>query len=185
MRLKRVTPVQVGAHPRHHAHAAFLGGGHALAKKIAPVQEFSMAVELYLRRIKREDAGDADENNVGLAAMPIVGPLLDVHYGGVVFGHVALTHAAHPLQPGVGGGIEGRKTSRKRRELWCWVGRSFFRSGGERGLQSVKRGSQGKSGCAGGQTGLEECATVEHRLSPFSIAKVRSIFRRSAPFLWR
>ena len=41
--LKRVPPIQVRAHARHHVHAAFAGRRHALAEKIAAIEEFSVA----------------------------------------------------------------------------------------------------------------------------------------------
>ena len=61
---KRIAPVEVGAHARDHAHLALLGGGHALAEEVAAIQVFSVAVKLHLRGIEREDAGDADKDDV-------------------------------------------------------------------------------------------------------------------------
>ena len=106
MSRERVTPIQVGAHASHRAHSALFGCSHAFAKEIAPVQVLSVTMELHLRRVIRQNSGDADKDNVGLGAMPVVGPFLDVHDGGIVLCHVALTNAADPLLPGFAGWIE-------------------------------------------------------------------------------
>ncbi len=53
-----------------------------------------------LERIEGENTGDADEDQVGIRGVPVVSPLLDVHHGGIMLGHVALAHAANPLLPG-------------------------------------------------------------------------------------
>ena len=81
-------------------------------KKSRPLQKFSMAVELHLRGIEREDAGDADKDNVRLGGVPVVGPLFDVHHGGIVLGHVALSDAANLLLPRLGGWINGSQAWR-------------------------------------------------------------------------
>ena len=70
-------------------------------KKSRPLQEFSMAMELNLRGIEGKDAGDADKDDVRFGGMPVVGPLFDVHDGRIVLGHVALSHAANLLLPGL------------------------------------------------------------------------------------
>ena len=81
-------------------------------KKSRPLQEFSMAMKLHLRGIEREDAGDADKNNVRFGGMPVVGPLFDVHHGGIVLGHVALSHATNLLLPRLGDRVNGRHPRR-------------------------------------------------------------------------
>ena len=92
---ERIAPVEVGTHAGDDAHIALLGGGHALAEKVAAMQVFSVAMKLHLRGVKRQDAGDADKDNVGVGGVPVVGPLFNVHHGGVVLGHVALSDAAN------------------------------------------------------------------------------------------
>ena len=108
--LERVSPVEVGAHARNDAHAALFGGGDALAKEVAAVEKLSLTVELHLRGIEGEDAGDAYEDDVRAGGVPVVGPLLYVHDGGVMLGHVALADAAHLLLPGEGGGVRRGQT---------------------------------------------------------------------------
>ena len=46
--LKGIAPIEVGAHARDHSHVPLLCGSHTLAEEIATIQEFSMAVKLYL-----------------------------------------------------------------------------------------------------------------------------------------
>ena len=107
MRLESVAPVEVGAHAGDDAHATLFCGGDALAEEIAVVEKLSVAMERDLGWIEREDAGDADEDDVGFGGVPVVGPLLDVHDGRIVLGHVGLADAANVLLPGLGGGVEG------------------------------------------------------------------------------
>ena len=112
MGLERIAPVEVGAHARDDSHIALLRGGHALAEEIAAVEEFSMAMELHLRGIEREDAGNADKDDVRLGGVPVVGPLFDVHDRGVVLGHVALSDAANLLLPRFTGRVNGSHARR-------------------------------------------------------------------------
>ena len=118
MGFERVAPVEVGAHAGDDAHAALLRCGDAFAEEVAVVEEFSVAMERHLGGIEGEDAGDADEDNVRLGGVPVVGPLVDVHDGGVVLGEVGLADAADFFLPGNGGRIAGRKARRQRREVW-------------------------------------------------------------------
>jgi hypothetical protein len=117
VRSKRIAPAKVRAHARHHAHAALFGRGRTLAEEVAAVQKLSMAMELHFRGVKRQDASHANVDNVRAAAMPIVGPLLDVHHRRVVLGHVALAYAPNPLLPGLCSWIHESQTSRESGEL--------------------------------------------------------------------
>ena len=65
MGFERVAPVEVGAHAGDDAHAALFGGGDAFTEKVAVVEELSVAVERDFGGIEGEDAGDADEDDVG------------------------------------------------------------------------------------------------------------------------
>jgi hypothetical protein len=65
------------------------------------VEKFSVAMKGDLGWIEGEDAGDADEYDIHLRGVPVVGPCLDVHYRGIVLGHVGLAHAAHLFLPGL------------------------------------------------------------------------------------
>ena len=101
MSRQRILPVQVGTHARHHAHAAFLCRGRALAKEIASIQKFPVAMKRHLRRIERENARHADKHDIGLRGMPVVRPCFDIHHRRIVLGHVRLAYAAHVLLPGL------------------------------------------------------------------------------------
>ena len=183
-----VGPVEVGTHAGDDAHAALFSGGCAFAEEVAAVEEFSVLVERDLRRVVGENAGDADEDDVGAGVMPEVGPLLDVHDGGIVLGHVGLADAADALLPGKAGAIERREASGERDE----VRRGLFACGlrGEQVLGAEGGGERESGG------GLEEAAAVEHgRSPPGSTAQVyrgaerenqgshgrRRVFRRGAP----
>ena len=53
----------------------FLGGGDAFAEEVAVVEELSVAMKGHLRGVEGEDAGDADEDDVRVGGVPVVGPL--------------------------------------------------------------------------------------------------------------
>jgi len=112
MCLECITPVEVRAHAGDDAHVPFLSGGHTLTEEVAVIEEFSMAVELNLGGIEREDSGDADKYNVRFGRMPVIGPSFDVHHGRVVLGHVALSDSSDLLLPRLGGCINGSQTWR-------------------------------------------------------------------------
>ena len=118
MSFEGVGPVEIGAHARDDAHATLLCGGDAFAEEVAVVKEFSVAMEFHLRGIEGEDAGDADEDDVGAGGVPVVGPLLDVHDGRIVLGHVALADAADFLLPGESGGIFWGEAGRQGNKGW-------------------------------------------------------------------
>jgi hypothetical protein len=152
MGVQCVAPIEVGAHAGNHAHAALAGRGYAFAEEVAVVEEFSMAMERHPGGIEGEDAGDTDKDDVRAGGMPIIGPLLDVHHGGVVLGHVGLADAANPLLPGFCRWVDGRHARRQSDEIqraggWRPVGDltgSFHRT------QAIECRSQWNCGCTGG-----------------------------------
>jgi hypothetical protein len=58
-------------------------------------------VEGDLGRVEGDHSGDVDLDGVDFAARPVVGPLLDVGFGDVLFAEVDLADAADLLVPGV------------------------------------------------------------------------------------
>ncbi len=119
MRIERLVPVEVGTHASNHAHAALFCGVAALSKEIAVTEKFAAAEVRHVGWIVGDDAGDADEDDVDLEALPVVGPLFHVQLNGVVLGHVELAHAANRLLPGFcvarcGGRVGSRRQMQQR-----------------------------------------------------------------------
>ena len=96
---KAIVPIEVGTHAGDDAHAALFRSGAAFAEEITITEKLAFAVERHFRLVVGENAGDADEDNVGFDAGPEVGPGFDVHDGGVVLSHVELADAADAALP--------------------------------------------------------------------------------------
>src|SRR5215475_11186601 len=109
MGLKGIAPIQV----RTHA-----GGGNTFTEEVTAIEKLSVTMELDLRGIEGEDTGHTDENDVGAGRVPVVSPFFNVHDGGIVLGHVALTDTANLLLPGQGGGIDRSQPRWQRNEFW-------------------------------------------------------------------
>ncbi len=164
MRREGVAPVEVGAHARDHAHAALLCGGRALAEEIAIVEEFSVAMKRHLRGIEREDAGDADKDDVDFARVPVVGPLFHVHHRGVVLGHVGLAHATDVFLPRFGGGIDRPEPIRQRDKnagRAVLIGARFLRRE-DGGIKSSNRRSERQRRSPGGDSSLQKISPAQH-----------------------
>ena len=160
MRLERVAPVQIGAHAGNHVHVALLRGANALAEEIAAIEIFPMAMERNLRGIESENPSHADEDDLRAGGVPVVGPLLDVHDGGIVLGHVALAYTTDLLLPGLGSGVERRQARGKRHQAEVRGGCCDMDIGSrcQSGLKGVERSCERKR--RGG--GLEEVAAIDH-----------------------
>ena len=152
-----VGPVEIGAHAGDAAQTALFGGSHAFAEEVAIVEESAVAMERDRRGVEGEDAGDADEDDLRLSGVPVVGPLFDVHDGGVVLGHVALAHAPDALLPGQRAGIKGGQARGERDEVRGQRGRLGGCACGE----GIERAEACRKGQRSGAC-LEEGAAIEH-----------------------
>src|ERR1700722_13538619 len=74
MGFEAIVPVEIGAHAGYDAHATLFCGGAALAEEIAIAEIFSLAMERHFCLVVGQNAGNADEDDVGFDAGPEVGP---------------------------------------------------------------------------------------------------------------
>jgi hypothetical protein len=102
MRFERIAPVEIRTHARHHAHTTLLRRSRAFAEKVAVIEEFAVAVELYFGGIEGENSGDADKDNIHFGRVPVISPLIHVHDRGIVLGQVGLSYTSNVLLPGYG-----------------------------------------------------------------------------------
>ena len=102
MRFEGIAPIEIRTHARHYAHTTLLRRSGAFAEKVAAIEVFAVAVELYFGGIEGEDSSDADKDHVRFDGVPIVSPLIHVHDRGIVLGHVGLPYTSDVLLPGHG-----------------------------------------------------------------------------------